>query len=146
MNMLRVWGGGIYEADDFYELCDEMGILVWQDFMFACSMYPGDPEFLDNVRAEAIDNVKRLRNHPSIVLWAGNNEIETAWINWGWRQNLPASLWDDYLKIFHGVLQEVSANTIRRVLTGPAHPRRARRRSRVAAQRRRSFLAGLACG
>ena len=109
MNMLRVWGGGIYEADEFYELCDEMGILVWQDFMFACSMYPGNQEFLDNVRAEAIDNVKRLRNHPSIVLWAGNNEIETAWMNWGWRQNLPASLWDDYKKIFHGVLQEVCA-------------------------------------
>ncbi len=109
MNMLRVWGGGIYEADDFYELCDEMGILVWQDYMFACSMYPGTQEFLDNVRAEAIDNVKRLRNHPSIVLWAGNNEVETAWFNWGWRQSLPASLWDDYQKIFHGVLKEVSA-------------------------------------
>ncbi|HSE15640.1 MAG TPA: glycoside hydrolase family 2 protein [Pyrinomonadaceae bacterium] len=109
MNMMRVWGGGIYEADEFYELCDEMGILIWQDFMFACSMYPANQEFLDNVRAEAIDNVKRLRNHPSIVLWAGNNEVETAWRNWGWRQNLPASLWDDYLKIFHGVLQEVTA-------------------------------------
>jgi beta-mannosidase len=110
MNMLRVWGGGIYEADEFYELCDEMGIMVWQDFMFACSMYPANQEFLDNVRAEAIDNVKRLRNHPSIVLWAGNNEIETGWMNWGWRQNLPASLWDDYKKIFLGVLQEVTAN------------------------------------
>jgi beta-mannosidase len=109
MNMLRVWGGGIYEADEFYELCDEMGILLWQDFMFACSMYPANQEFLDSVRAEAIDNVKRLRNHPSIVLWAGNNEVETAWRNWGWRQNLPASVWDDYLKIFHGVLQEVTA-------------------------------------
>jgi len=109
MNMLRVWGGGIYEADEFYELCDEMGIMVWQDFMFACSMYPANQEFLDNVRAEAIDNVKRLRNHPSIVLWAGNNEIETAWMNWGWRQSLPASLWDDYKKIFLGVLPEVCA-------------------------------------
>ncbi len=109
MNMLRVWGGGIYEADDFYELCDEMGIMVWQDFMFACSMYPADQQFLDSVRAEAIDNVKRLRNHPSVVLWAGNNEVEAAWMNWGWRQNLPASLWDDYKKIFHGVLEEVCA-------------------------------------
>ncbi|HEX3184819.1 MAG TPA: glycoside hydrolase family 2 protein [Pyrinomonadaceae bacterium] len=107
MNMLRVWGGGIYETDKFYELADELGILIWQDFMFACSMYPGNQEFLDNVRAEAIDNVKRLRNHPSIVIWVGNNEIETAWRNWGWRQNLPASVWDDYVKIFHGVLQEV---------------------------------------
>ncbi|HST50399.1 MAG TPA: glycoside hydrolase family 2 protein [Pyrinomonadaceae bacterium] len=109
MNMLRVWGGGIYESDDFYDACDEMGLLVWQEFMFACSMYPGDKPFLENVRAEAVDNVKRLRNHPSIVLWCGNNEVETAWQHWGWKQNLPASLWDDYKKIFHGVLPEVVA-------------------------------------
>ena len=109
MNMLRVWGGGIYESNDFYELCDEMGILIWHDFMFAGSMYPGTQQFLDNVRQEAIDNVKRLRNHPSIVIWAGNNEIEAGWMNWGWKKNLPASLWDDYQKIFHGVLPEVCA-------------------------------------
>jgi beta-mannosidase len=107
MNMLRVWGGGIYERDDFYELCDEMGILVWQDFMFGCSLYPGDQAFLDNVRQEAIDNVKRLRNHPSIVIWVGNNEIESGWFHWGWKDQLPASLWDDYLKVFYGVLPEV---------------------------------------
>jgi beta-mannosidase len=109
MNMLRVWGGGIYESNDFYDLCDEMGILVWQDFMFGCSMYPGDQGFLDNVRQEAADNVKRLRNHPSIVIWVGNNEIETAWKHWGWKNQFPATLWDDYLKIFHGVLPEVCA-------------------------------------
>ena len=109
MNMLRVWGGGIYERDDFYELCDELGIMVWQDFMFACSMYPGDEAFLANVRQEALDNVKRLRDHPSIVIWVGNNEVETAWQHWGWKQNLPASVWDDYKKIFHGVLPEVCA-------------------------------------
>ena len=107
MNMLRVWGGGIYERDDFYELCDEMGILVWQDFMFGCSLYPGDQAFLDNVRQEAIDNVKRLRNRPSVVVWAGNNEIESGWFHWGWKDQLPAQLWDDYLKIFYGVLPEV---------------------------------------
>lgn len=107
MNMLRVWGGGIYERDDFYELCDEMGILVWQDFMFGCSLYPGDQPFLENVRQEAIDNVKRLRNHPSIVIWVGNNEIESGWFHWGWKDQLPAKLWDDYLKIFYGVLPEV---------------------------------------
>jgi beta-mannosidase len=109
MNMVRVWGGGIYEADDFYELCDELGLLVWQDFMFACSMYPGDAAFLENVRAEAADNVRRLRNHPSIALWCGNNEVETAWHHWGWKQRLPASLWDDYLKLFHQVLPAVVA-------------------------------------
>ena len=110
MNMLRVWGGGIYERNDFYELCDEMGILVWQDFMFGCSLYPGDQTFLDNVRQEAIDNVKRLRNHPSIVIWVGNNEIESGWFHWGWKNQLPASLWDDYLKIFYGVLPEVCSS------------------------------------
>ncbi|MFN2516451.1 MAG: glycoside hydrolase family 2 protein, partial [Pyrinomonadaceae bacterium] len=110
MNMLRVWGGGIYESDDFYDLCDELGILVWQDFMFGCSMYPGDPAFLENVRQEASDNVTRLRNHPSIVIWVGNNEIETAWKHWGWKDQLPSTLWDDYLKLFHGVLPEVCAS------------------------------------
>jgi beta-mannosidase len=109
MNMLRVWGGGYYESDDFYELCDELGVMVWQDFMFACSMYPGDEKFLASVRAEAEDNVRRLRNHPSIVIWVGNNEVETAWQHWGWKQNLPGKLWDDYKKIFHGVLPETLA-------------------------------------
>ncbi|HQU83321.1 MAG TPA: hypothetical protein PKY59_09365 [Pyrinomonadaceae bacterium] len=107
MNMLRVWGGGIYEDDYYYDLADEMGILVWQDFMFACSMYPGDKAFLDNVRAEAIDNVKRLRNHPSIVIWVGNNEIETAWAHWGWKNTLPNHIWDDYLKLFVRLLPQV---------------------------------------
>ncbi len=107
MNMLRVWGGGIYESKDFYDLCDELGIMVWQDFMFACSMYPGDTDFLENVRQEAIDNVTRLRNHPSLVIWVGNNEIETAWMHWGWKNNLPAKLWDDYKKIFHEILPNV---------------------------------------
>lgn len=107
MNMLRVWGGGIYEDDYFYEFADENGILIWQDFMFACSMYPGDKKFLENVRHEAIDNVKRLRNHPSIVLWCGNNEIETAWVHWGWKERLPNHIWDDYLKLFTRLLPEV---------------------------------------
>lgn len=111
MNMLRVWGGGIYEDNYYYDLADEMGILVWQDFMFACSMYPGDAAFLDNVRHEAIDNVKRLRNHPSIVIWVGNNEIETAWQHWGgWKDKNPDFVWEDYKKIFlrllPGVLDE----------------------------------------
>ena len=108
MNMIRVWGGGIYEDDYYYELADEMGLLVWQDFMFACSMYPGDKKFLESVRAEAIDNIKRLRNHPSIVLWCGNNEIETAWNHWGWRERLPSHIWDDYLKLFVRLLGEVT--------------------------------------
>jgi beta-mannosidase len=74
MTMLRIWGGGIYEDDAFYEACDELGILVWQDFMFACAIYPTYPEFLESVQREADANVRRLRHHPSIALWCGNNE------------------------------------------------------------------------
>jgi beta-mannosidase len=114
MNMLRVWGGGIYENDIFYNLCDENGILVWQDFMFACAMFPGDKAFLDNVKQEAIDNVKRLRNHPSIGLWCGNNEILSAWLGWGWKQTEEAKskenadkIWQSYVDIFHKILPDV---------------------------------------
>ena len=73
------------EDDRFFELADEKGILLWQDFMFACAMYPGNKEFLDNVEKEAVYNVKRLRNHPSIALWCGDNEILSAWNRWGWK-------------------------------------------------------------
>ena len=77
MNMLRVWGGGIYEADVFYDVCDRYGICVWQDFMFACSAYPAfDEAYMANVEIEAIEQVKRLRHHPSLALWCGNNELE----------------------------------------------------------------------
>lgn len=86
MNMLRIWGGGIYEEDVFYELCDRYGILVWQDFMFACSLYPAEGELLENIRQEAIYNVKRLRNHACVALWCGNNECNDAWFNWGWQK------------------------------------------------------------
>jgi len=113
MNMLRVWGGGIYEEDVFYDLCDESGILVWQDFMFACNMYPGDEGFLKSVRQEAIDNVIRLRNHPCIAIWCGNNEIDEGWKNWGWQEQLGYSyddsveVWTNYVKLFHEILPEV---------------------------------------
>ena len=84
MNMLRVWGGGIYPPESFYAACDSLGILVWQDFMFACSLYPADSAFLETVRQEARHQVTRLRVHPSLALWCGNNEIQVAWNNWGW--------------------------------------------------------------
>ncbi|HZL20479.1 MAG TPA: glycoside hydrolase family 2 protein [Polyangia bacterium] len=113
MNMIRVWGGGIYEDDRFYEIADELGLLVWQDFMFACSMYPGDPAFVENVRHEAIENVRRLRNHPSLALWAGNNENEAAWKGWGWPAKFGLSktaqdrIWRDYKQMFHQLLPSI---------------------------------------
>ncbi len=115
MNMIRVWGGGIYENDIFYDLCDEMGILVWQDFMFSAAMYPGNKEFIQSVKNEAIDNVKRLRTHPSLALWCGNNEILGAWKEWGWEKNvikyqsksIADTIWNSYETIFHKILPEV---------------------------------------
>ncbi|MFZ4622099.1 MAG: beta-mannosidase [Bacteroidota bacterium] len=86
MNMLRVWGGGIYEDDSFYDMCDKYGILIWHDMLFACAMYPGDKNFLNSVRHEVVDNITRIRNHPSIALYCGNNENEVAWEQWGWKQ------------------------------------------------------------
>lgn len=112
MNMLRVWGGGIYENDIFYDLCDQHGILVWQDFMFACSTYPMNPEMLDNIRYEAIDNVIRLRNHPCLAIWCGNNENHTAWFNWGWmrkykKMGVYDQMWKDHNDLFQHLLPEV---------------------------------------
>ncbi|EGC35754.1 hypothetical protein DICPUDRAFT_97798 [Dictyostelium purpureum] len=78
MNCLRVWGGGIYESDYFYELCDQFGIMLWQDFMFGCALYPTNKEFISNVRKEVKYQVGRIGDHPSIILWCGSNESEQA--------------------------------------------------------------------
>lgn len=88
-NMIRVWGGGVYEDDAFYDLCDELGIMVWQDFMFACSMYPADSLFISNVMEEASQQTRRLRNHACMALWCGNNEVAEGWARWGWQDQLP---------------------------------------------------------
>ncbi len=112
MNMLRVWGGGVYADDEFYNACDANGILVWQDFMFACAMYPGDEQFVENVKQEVIDNVNRLQNHPSIAIWCGNNENDEGWHNWGWQKQFNYSqadstkIWNDYKKVFQELIPQ----------------------------------------
>ncbi|MEY2701692.1 MAG: Exo-beta-D-glucosaminidase, partial [Bacteroidota bacterium] len=112
MNMLRVWGGGVYADDEFYNACDSNGILVWQDFMFACAMYPGDEQFVENVKQEVIDNVNRLQNHPSIAIWCGNNENDEGWHNWGWQKQFNYSqadstkIWNDYKKVFQELIPQ----------------------------------------
>jgi beta-mannosidase len=112
MNMIRHWGGGYYESDEFYEICDELGIMVWQDFMFGNDWQPGTYTFKQNIEAEAEDQVRRLRNHPSIVIWCGNNETESAF-GWGTRNSLPPDIrlqmWQDYLTEFSGILPRVIA-------------------------------------
>lgn len=106
MNMLRVWGGGVYEDDAFYTLCDQKGILVWQDFMFACALFPGDENFISNVKNEVKDQVVRLQNHPCIALWCGNNEVDEGWKNWGWQKQYNYSkqdsttIWNNYQRLF----------------------------------------------
>lgn len=115
MNMLRIWGGGIYEEDLFFDLCDEQGLMVWEDFMFACAFYPWDTAFLNNVEREAVYNVRRLRNHPSLALWCGNNEIDEAWNHWGyqalyaWDSTEQAQVKHGIDTIFRGILADVVA-------------------------------------
>ncbi|MFY9911540.1 MAG: glycoside hydrolase family 2 protein, partial [Candidatus Sulfotelmatobacter sp.] len=117
MNMVREWGGGYYESDDFYDICDELGLMVWQEFAFGGDMIPGDVAYQENVRQEAIDQVKRLRDHPSIVIWCGNNEVETGWYHWGDRQDFKESIspetrdrvWQDYVIMFADILKSTVA-------------------------------------
>jgi len=107
MNVVRVWGGGQYEREQFYDRCDELGLLVWQDFMFACSAYPADEEFLTTVEAEARHQVRRLSTHPSIAVWCGNNEIEMGLNTWFSSEDNRDQLCADYRKLFHERLPTV---------------------------------------
>ena len=104
-NFLRVWGGGIYPDDSFYNWCDAHGFIVWQDFMFACSAYRLTDSFRETVRQEIIDNVRRLRCHPSLGLWCGNNEIESAWVGWGLPEDPEAKA--DYTLLFEEMIPEL---------------------------------------
>jgi len=101
-NMLRVWGGGIYPPDYFFDICDSLGIMVWQDFMFAGTTYPYSDEFLNNVKEEAIQQVVHYQNHPSLVLWCGNNEVSEGFVNWGWQKSMGWSD-DDYAEMKRGM-------------------------------------------
>ncbi len=106
-NMLRVWGGGFYEEERFYDLCDRYGILIWQDFIFSCSIYPLDSqEFLENVNVEVTENVRRLRHRASLALWCGNNEMEQGWVDWNWKSPKLQDLKAAYDKFFHHTLPE----------------------------------------
>ena len=106
-NMIRIWGGGYYETETFYDLCDRYGILVWQDFMFACSVYPlTDPEFLANLEIETREQVRRLRHRACLALWCGNNEMERGWTIWGWDRPENSDLKAAYLKYFSVTLAE----------------------------------------
>ena len=109
INLLRVWGGGIYEADDFYELCDERGILTWQDFLFACAAYSEDEPMRSEVEAEVRDNVTRLVQHPSLVLWNGNNENIWGFHEWGWEKRLGGKSWGlgYYLELLPSIVAEL---------------------------------------
>jgi beta-mannosidase len=112
MNMLRIWGGGVYPPEAFYDACDRRGILVWQDFMFACAMYPGDSAFLNSVAIEAEQAILKYRNHPSLALWCGNNENIEGWHNWGWQKEFNYSKEDsvtvisNYEKLFAELLKD----------------------------------------
>lgn len=122
MNMIRVWGGGIYENDLFYKLCDELGLLVWQDFIFACALYPGDHSFLNNFSKEAAYQIQRLRNHPSLALWCGNNEVKNGWDDWGWKDSysdeVQKELDFNMKNLFNKLLPQIVAQNDNR----PYHP------------------------
>lgn len=106
-NMLRVWGGGLYEEERFYDLCDRYGILVWQEFIFSCSVYPlEDPAFIENLHVEAVQNMRRIRHRASLCLWCGNNEMEWGWHDWNWDRPELQALKAAYDQFFHRTLRE----------------------------------------
>jgi beta-mannosidase len=128
MNMLRVWGGGIYESEAFYANCDSLGIMVWQDFMFACAMYPSNMAFNASVMQEIYIQFKRINQHPSVTIWCGNNENEEGWFNWGWQKEMKMStadstaIWKGYLNLFHQSIPTLLNYADRNVIYWPSSP------------------------
>ena len=118
MNMLRVWGGGIYEDDEFYDEADRNGILIWQDFMFACSSYPHDPLFVGRVKSEAEYNIKRLRGHASLAMWCGNNEIYEAMRYWGWQRKYSAEAFAEMERGYNVLFRELLPQMVERLDNG----------------------------
>ena len=112
MNFVRVWGGGIYENEEFYRQADERGIVVWQDFIFGCVPYPSDDAFLQNVKNEVVYNIKRLRNHASLGFWCGNNEVEEGLQHWGWNKQYSAEVYNNWLKGYDKTFRELIPNLI----------------------------------
>ncbi|HEY4293570.1 beta-mannosidase [Luteibacter sp.] len=116
MNMLRMWGGGTYQDDAFYAAADRLGIMIWQDFMYGGAITPYDPAFRENARVEAVEQVTRLRDHPSIVLWAGNNEVQTGWDDWPDRQDFRKFVNADEVKRVDEGMRELFGKTLRKVV------------------------------
>ena len=114
MNMLRVWGGGIYEDDKFYDEADRNGILIWQDFLFACTTYPHDPLFLKRVEAEAEYNIKRLRGHASLAMWCGNNEIYEGIRYWGWKNKYTAEAFAEMNRGYDVLFRQLLPDMVKR--------------------------------
>jgi len=120
LNLIRVWGGGIFESDDFFDLCDELGLLSWQDFLFACAAYPEEEPLRSEVEAEARENVARLGHHASLVLLTGNNENLWGYEDWGWKERLDGRTWGGYY--YHDLLPAVVAELAPHVPYSPGSP------------------------
>ena len=119
-NVIRVWGGGNYPYDAFWDACDELGLMVWQDFMFACANYNLTEEFEENIKAEFKDNIKRIRSHPSLALWCGNNEMEMFVTMGNW--DLTPKLKSDYIKIYEYIIPKMLKENDPQTFYWPASP------------------------
>jgi beta-mannosidase len=121
-NTIRVWGGGYYLDDYFYDLCDEYGIIVWQDLMYACKIFELTDEFKENITLETVENIKRLRHHASLGLWCGNNEQESGWYDWGWSETFSPHLKTDYIKMYEVMLPEIAKKIDPNTFYWPSSP------------------------